>query len=1548
MKKITLLAAVCTVAASLSALTLGAGFSKTQTYTNGEFKDVSENAWYASEVKNTYELGLMNGEDDGIFNPSGNVTVAQAITMASRANAIYSDSEIQSVDGGKWYSSYVNYGMAKGFVKEGQFDSYDRPAKRYEVAKLFYDAMPNGYFTKQNEVKDIPDVSDKKDYKDELLALYGAGVVMGSDEYGNFFPENNITRAEAAAIINRVALAENRLKQAPSVYSEDMAYMLVYNDSFDAWGGKEGINSGWALDNRGGAPRTNINDTYGSLADVSTEYGTAMIREFNNTTTGRLQLDATFSVSENSEGVYMEFRNKDGKSVYRLEVKDKAWTVLNADGTTTKIYEISNGETVFTFKLFVDLDNNVSNCIINGKDTGEFKLATSGSETNLQNYRYGTTEKSTAVVRGTAMSIVVNFAHYDDASYTLKSGESKYVAFRPVSGIAVAENSFIPDNSVPFEYRYASGNRLVATLKYDGKDLYVNDVLVYEDLVTTVWYRYRLEMDTDNQNIIVKINGREVNRVDFANPASSVDNYTAENKGKENNFSVGASKVFEKKIAQDYVPQPVKPKGEEKYNVGINICSLWRNGMHSGWACITPFDDIKPVLGYYDEGNTETADWEIKYMVEHGIDYQAFCWFPGRNSVPISVFSNHYHLHDGYMNAEYSDQMKYCLIWEASSGAKAQNLQQWKDFFVPCLIEHYFKDPRYMTVDNQLLFYMFTPDKVYGKDGFGSTEVCKQAFDYLEEEVRKLGFDGVLFLGSNGASSTKLKEAGFDGTCAYNWGSSGYKLETNINSNLANAKDDSVFTIPTISVGFNNIGWSGTVRYPLMTAEDMKSAAIWARDEFAPQYAQKDTWQENMYMISTWNEYGEGTYIMPCEGLNGFGYLDALREVFTDEKADASLNTVPTENQLKRINRMYPQHKRLLRKNGDYTEPVEEIDVSKYKSVLTVIPATHPGSINASGINDFKKNDDGSISGITASPDNYLAFGNGNSLDLSKATLVKITAKIPKGKAMRMYFTTVDDSAWNEAKAAAVAASETDDFAEYYVDFSKNKNWKGTLRWYRIDPTANSGDEFVIKSIEFLGTEAKAPEQQKKMAINGNEIEMKLPPEKAPNGDYVVAFDLTLGLEFLFNTLCTWDEENQVLTIEGCEHTVVYTVGKDSYIVDGKEKKLGYTMYTFDSLPMIPLEKFCKDMGFKFEMTQNGPSVETTEKKEKADFYKAMEERVPYSYDFNVNGDNEGWTTSHMTLLTSDGYMSCQSKSSYADPAINLKFTPFKAEEYTVLKIRVRYDYTPVVVDVKDEDGNPTGEKKERSEALTFYFGTTKSGGLSEAKTIKLPLKGSSSNGQWEEYECIIDHKDWTDKITTIRFDPFNAVGKIDIDYIRFETDPAYLEKLNAPKVFEIINGDAEGEKIGFISHNANVSIVMDPFENGYDKCYLFMPKDNTKQWIYAIQDVYFTPGATYKISYDIAFATHGTDDKVEAGTKSSSAMANMQFTDSDGSNHTVGSTSKKITAGEGWIHCEGIYKIPEGKDIGTGNRFTIFSNPLEEIGVGFYLDNVVVEEIKP
>ena len=71
------------ILAGALAVSANAAFSKTNTYTDGFFTDVPRTEWYASEVKNTYELGLMNGIGGGLFDPEGNVTVAEAVRCTS-------------------------------------------------------------------------------------------------------------------------------------------------------------------------------------------------------------------------------------------------------------------------------------------------------------------------------------------------------------------------------------------------------------------------------------------------------------------------------------------------------------------------------------------------------------------------------------------------------------------------------------------------------------------------------------------------------------------------------------------------------------------------------------------------------------------------------------------------------------------------------------------------------------------------------------------------------------------------------------------------------------------------------------------------------------------------------------------------------------------------------------------------------------------------------------------------------------------------------------------------------------------------------------------------------------------------------------------------------------------------------------------------------------------------------------------------------------------------------------------------------------------------
>ena len=117
MKKSTFVKLLCVLIAvfTLATVASASGFTKTLSYADGTFNDVKSTSWYAKEVASAYELGFMNGKGEGTFAPDGNVTVAEAITMAARVHAIYNGKESSKTDG-KWYDRYVQYALANGII----------------------------------------------------------------------------------------------------------------------------------------------------------------------------------------------------------------------------------------------------------------------------------------------------------------------------------------------------------------------------------------------------------------------------------------------------------------------------------------------------------------------------------------------------------------------------------------------------------------------------------------------------------------------------------------------------------------------------------------------------------------------------------------------------------------------------------------------------------------------------------------------------------------------------------------------------------------------------------------------------------------------------------------------------------------------------------------------------------------------------------------------------------------------------------------------------------------------------------------------------------------------------------------------------------------------------------------------------------------------------------------------------------------------------------------------------------------------------------------
>ncbi len=187
-------------------------FKNVNKYSESTYSDISSGEWYALYVQKCYELGLMQGVGNGVFDHNGNITIAQAITMASRVHKIYNENNAEfSGSGAPWYLPMVEYAINNKIISENDFASYDAYATRAQMAYIFSNSLPKSEFFKVNNLNTIPDVKSTDKYFNNILLLYVAGIVNGSDAQHNFYPDDFIKRREAAAIICRVAISSERI-----------------------------------------------------------------------------------------------------------------------------------------------------------------------------------------------------------------------------------------------------------------------------------------------------------------------------------------------------------------------------------------------------------------------------------------------------------------------------------------------------------------------------------------------------------------------------------------------------------------------------------------------------------------------------------------------------------------------------------------------------------------------------------------------------------------------------------------------------------------------------------------------------------------------------------------------------------------------------------------------------------------------------------------------------------------------------------------------------------------------------------------------------------------------------------------------------------------------------------------------------------------------------------------------------------------------------------------------------------------------------------------
>ncbi len=690
---------------------------------------------------------------------------------------------------------------------------------------------------------------------------------------------------------------------------------------YGAIGSPTSIMSGWETDASGGY----FGNGWGTiqLVDTSNTAGVSLRRRFVRQTGGTVVLEYRLNASKKVDGLTWQLQNGT-QTVVNVLTSGGNLCYENSAGAAVPLQAYA-ANTEVGVKVVADVSAGKADIYVNGSlkapgvafrnpadgvdrfflytgTTGTLTLYQRGVHIHagyLVNERFLAQDQGavpdgwTTAAGGGTVSVVkdADAASYPDCnsaklSDTNKAGSVSLArAFEPQTGKVAFEFKFMqPKKTDGFFADLGNGAVPAARILTDNGNLcYLGTngmpVSVWNNYLSNLWYFVKVTVDLATRTADVSVNDiPKLSGAGLADPsAGPVDAIR---------FSTGVTNVDViwlddiqvypfREYPADYVPEPA-PVPHSPYRIGVQVCNLWREGSHYGWDWISSDPDRSPVLGFYDEGSPEVADWEIKYMVEHGIDFFAACWYrpsTGTGQSPIKDGNYHTAGLNAYKRARYAGALHYALIIETSSGPM-KSLDDWKNNAVPFLIEHYFRDPRYLVIENKPVVCFFGGIKNTGDEA--------AARDGLRDQCVAAGFAGVTLIGCATTGDT-----GFEYTYTYCKRFIAESVTNHISSPSVNW-DRRAWDLPYQDAGL----WQSAAEYKSLLAA--QKACMPSKTGLA----------QTMLLLDNWNEYGEGHFLMPTEGF-GFQYLDAVREVFGD--GSAHLDARPSVSQKGRINRLYPQ-----------------------------------------------------------------------------------------------------------------------------------------------------------------------------------------------------------------------------------------------------------------------------------------------------------------------------------------------------------------------------------------------------------------------------------------------------------------------------------------------------------------------------------------------------------------------------------------------------------------------------------------------------------------
>ena len=376
------------------------------------------------------------------------------------------------------------------------------------------------------------------------------------------------------------------------------------------------------------------------------------------------------------------------------------------------------------------------------------------------------------------------------------------------------------------------------------------------------------------------------------------------------------------------------PKGDEWFGA-----DRWKQGE---WAFVKDArplypnhkQPLVPYAGFLDESDPKDMAKEIALAANAGIDVflYDYYWYDGQITQEEA-------LEKGFLQAPNRDRMKFAIMWcyherndqfrpELGAGRRRlMSLAHTKEEFLG-LIDHciarYFARPEYWRKDGKLFFSFFNFNYFYQHHGANPAAV-KVELDEARARVRAAGLGEIHFNAQNvrAEMSETCKACGIDSLTDYNMGPGAVpsapahraahdwqydyaEMPAALAARLEKMKGAALPYIPNVTTG-----WDSTPRcryderYPWRKSEYPYSVSFTNNtpDIFrtclvaAKKWAEEDPRQPGAVYINGWNEYTEGTYLVP-NNFDSDGFLRAIAAVFGRSPANEYTYVNPSTKQL--------------------------------------------------------------------------------------------------------------------------------------------------------------------------------------------------------------------------------------------------------------------------------------------------------------------------------------------------------------------------------------------------------------------------------------------------------------------------------------------------------------------------------------------------------------------------------------------------------------------------------------------------------------------------